>query len=685
MQKNKSQIFLRLTFFVMLSALTSCGPKTPLSDERGFLQVMGAYQVQEEGVSYVFFEIHENPEILANIQLFYATDTGFLPPSGEQTNWQKIDFATDGVHQHRLLGCASKTLCGSFSWPSDLNTYRVHLKMLYHPEGSTTLQDSSSLIYMSTPSVTSFGVFDGSNEHVQIRNEDNFGIPNRLAAPNYGMTRRFVVRGPAAATVSADAMKTLASTQQHNYLFPATFCNTDHQATVVKDFLGYKSWLADTYSMNDGTNGVCFGIDYLDRNGRFLVHHTGFARRNPRFNSGSYRYTTPLTTAVKVPIVIAYCSDATGADTARDQTFLDYQKVLIGTPSAAEDLCFSISSADSFRVSFRNLLAAKLSAAKTSSTGLSDFVYTIVLHQNLTSEFRTIHQIIAEETTTIINAEDALSSPRLVGAFVYDSRSDFKPTSEQQKRIIWCPQTRPIDPSKPITEAEDANCIVQDVAKIDLQFLNFVVSMGPFPTLTGYKDYVAEHGDRGVARSPELSFASVPQNGMTFHESETQTVTYFDSEKLVIGASNYARVCWEKEGASLLNSLRLRELGQDAATPGLTMSVAESSWRAGVGLGTYRIGVAWDQAFVGKVTYRSSLLGTFVSVIPFSQSFSSYQMLGDTKWLMNDMDIGNLIQVCSGFCQHPYFDEAGNYQVSVNYNNAQLTGCVTPKYPVLGE
>jgi hypothetical protein len=67
--------------------------------------------------------------------------------------------------------------------------------------------------------------------------------------------------------------------------------------------------------------------------------------------------------------------------------------------------------------------------------------------------------------------------------------------------------------------------------------------------------------------------------------------------------------------------------------------------------------------------------------VPFRRDFAGNQILGDLKWISDSLDFGNLLQVCKQYCNHPWFDEAGVYQVSLNYNDDVFNSCISPKYP----
>lgn len=649
------------------------------------LDIIGAYRVADENVDYLFFELTEIPEVLENSKWFYAFDDGSGTFNSAQATWKSLDLST-GVHQHKMVECSRGVHCGSFSWPSDKNVQRVALRMLYHPEGTAEHVTSATIRDFGTNlSAMVFGVYDSSNTRIQIRVDDNFGIPSKVDIRRYGMTRKFQVRAPESTSVTNTVMAALKTSRRNNYLFPADFCTASLSSANAQTFDGKSSWLTGDFPTTDGTNGACANVDFLDRNGLVLAKHTVFARRNPKFKTGSYKYDTPLTAATKIPVILAYCSDAIGADTARDETFYEYQRKMLGFGQSPEDLCFRVGGDASFRSSLSGLLTSKLATAKAASSGATDFMFTVVLHQNLSTEFRNFHQILAEELAVISTSEAALISPRLVGSFVYDSQFDFRPTSVQEKFMIWCPSIRPQDPSSSLSSPVDANCIVTEPVKIGGALLNFVTPMGPFPTLSSYRNYVDKYTDRGLVKKPDLSFASVVKNGSTFTETEKKhQVTYFDNEHLIVTANERVHVCWGAANSSLLNSLRLRSSTQDAATDGINIVTAESLWGIGQGAADYRVGVAWELPFIGKVTYKSPVTLNVVSLIPVGRDFAGYQLLGDPKWLADSLDFGSLLQVCTNYCDHPWFDDAGVYQVGGNYSDNNFFSCVSPQYPSVG-
>ena len=682
----------RITVFCTLVCalfLASRCHKAGLEESSASLNIVGSYRVAEEKVDYVFFEMAENPEVVEHAQWFYALDRGDGDFSSGSASWKPLDLSA-GVHLHTFVDCGPGVKCGSFSWPSDINTHRIGIRMLYNPENTAELATAATIRdFGTTPSAMLYGVFDSTNSHVQVRVEDNFGIPSRIDVRRYGMSRQFQVRVPTDTTIAHDTMKALRKSRNDNYLFPADFCNASQSAADSHKFIGWQSWLSGTFDPTDGTNGTCMNVDFMDKSGNVLVQHTAFARRNPRFQSGSYNYHTPLTESVKLPIIIAYCADAIGADQARDANFFDYQREIIGFGGTAEDLCIRVGGETAFRTALTSLLSARLAAAKAAATSTRDFVFTFVLHQNISTEFRMFHQIIAEEMATLVTADANLVSPRLVGGFVYDSRGDFRPSGVQEKLMVWCPHDRPSDPSSSRPLVQETNCIVTDPFKIGNAVLNFVTPMGPFPTMDGYKDYVRQYSDKGIAKKPELTFDSVLKNGSTFSETgttgKTTTVSYFDNEHLIIGTNDHVRTCWDKSNSSLLSSMRLRLSTQGATTAGVDIVTASTAWDIGQGTGDYRIGVSWEIPFIGKITYKSAVTANIVSLIPISRDFDTYQMLADTKWTSDSLDFGSLLQVCKEYCDHPVFDEGGTYQISANFNDAGFMSCVSPKYPVYGE
>jgi hypothetical protein len=71
-------------------------------------------------------------------------------------------------------------------------------------------------------------------------------------------------------------------------------------------------------------------------------------------------------------------------------------------------------------------------------------------------------------------------------------------------------------------------------------------------------------------------------------------------------------------------------------------------------------------------------------MVPYQRSFQSYERLGDSKWQDTEWDFGAMIQKCVKYCDHPFFDEKGTYQVNMMWRDETLGTCPKPALPKYG-
>jgi hypothetical protein len=661
----------------------------PLIEQQGHLEKVSAHWFENEGVAYVFFSVAEDPELLQRSywQMRYTLRTA--AGGTELHDWARIDFNA-GVHEHAVVPCGFHRLCGSYSFKTALPLDTFSLRLDYDPESTLFLEQDAASVQAHAKgtdwtqhSALLFGVFDRQNQHVQARVHHNFGDPSSDEIPQYGMKRRFRVRDPGLHD-AADEDVAAAIPTNSDFLFDSTLCTAAPAGAVVADFSGESTWMPDAFATETAESGVCFTADLLDKAGATLYTGSAFARKNPELANSSYTFETPLKDATKLPIVLRYCEDDPQFGKVTDATFFDYQRYITNVPDRPVDLCFKVGAETEFKDAFQRQLAARLTEAKAKNEGAHDFVFVIIFHQDLSTEFRKFHQIIAESLAALIDGESANVTPRLVGAFVYDSRVDFRPTAAQRKGIIWCPQELPtgLDPARfAQPDGLSDNCLVTPTAKLDLTVINFVTPLGPFPTLKNYQDYVKKYGDRGTSHAPHLNFSSVPTGPNTRQETG-ETVTFFDGERLVVNPGEIVRLCLDRGQPEMLPDLRFRVLGTPDSEPSLKISEVAALWQAGTTEATeYQLGVAWEFPFVGREDYEATLSGNVVAVIPFQKSSTTYEQLGNAKWLREKWPVGDSLEICHRFCGHPYFDEGGVYQIHAAWKERSDFNCPAAVYP----
>ncbi|MGE0173757.1 MAG: hypothetical protein AB7T49_13250 [Oligoflexales bacterium] len=663
-------------------ALLSCS-KQPLRDDRGSIEFATIHWFENEGVAYLFFRVNEDTRRFwaPNFDIEYD----YIDEEGTAQHAKRDDiYSEPGVHEHQTVACGKKLTCGSYSFRLPGRLVDATLRFAYDKSDSITLQNELSVQNhlkdngANSYSALMYGVFNEENDRVQVRTYHNFGLPSNDEIPAYGMKRKFLITGTEVFDTTLDEIAEHALAVESPTLFPASFCNVADQ-TQEAVISGNDTWLQNSFDDGQIARGVCFSGTPLDQDENALGEEfLGYARRNPVVSRGDFTYETPLTETVNIPVIVDVCPDEPFSAELRDEEFFEYQKYIVNQSDAPTDVCIRLGKLNEFKTELADVLASKLSDAKQASSGNKDFVFIVVFHQRLAKEFVTFHSALAGELTTIVSQEVVRDSPRLVGAFIYESDIFFKPTAVQQKYLLWCPQEQ-LNPEDVQDLGAKENCTILPSAKLDLKIINFVTPLGPFPSLAGYRDYLKKYDDKGLASGPKLKFYSVPQNVNTRTDSKG-TVTFFSGERFAIGADERAKFCFDETTAGF-DSLRFRKFGSADSEPNLTYQNINKVWLSDSAQGEYSIGVYWDFPFVGGVQYKSTVHGQILSIAPYTKSSRAYEALGDEKWRQTTWDIGSLVQHCRQYCDNPFFDEAGNYQIATAWLGLDESYCPDSKIP----
>lgn len=221
--------------------------------------------------------------------------------------------------------------------------------------------------------------------------------------------------------------------------------------------------------------------------------------------------------------------------------------------------------------------------------------------------------------------------------------------------------------------------MVDQSGGVDFNIISAVAPLGPFPNLSSYEDYVGQYGTRGLVQSPDVEFRSVQTNGNS-EQINSETVTFFDNERISIGPGEAVRICFEKDESGFLSSFKFKN-GTSLYRP----AEAHEKWLSKESSGVYQIGLTWKFPFLGSVKYDVEGRGEIIGFIPISGTGSMEKTLGDKKWKLDRWDVGSYLQRCERFCDHPYFDESGTYQVDFSWQEAMNEKCLAPVVPKAGQ
>jgi hypothetical protein len=673
-------------FILPLAIIAGACGKIPLQDDPG--QISGSmHWFENEATSYVFLELSEKLSRLIDPAFsLYITEQNESGGTDERS-FTPINF-NDGVHLHQVKQCSPNKTCASFSFRSSKPLVLGRIRFQYDASSPIDLQTIITPSNHSTGdaaqnfSALFYGLFDQSNERLAIEMVNNFGSPQDLETERYGMSRKFRIEDAGLQDASNDEISSAFEAANSETLFPASFCT--NTAGSGPDILSTRRhWLADEFPAEQKSRGACFRTIFLDKDNNDLhtATGTGYARRNPEIEFADLKLKTPLKQTNEIYIALRVCDGETYTASMVDDKFYNYQQYILGMAIRPIDVCFRVGSESEFEAELSRHLADRLDQAKSNNLESRDFTFVIMLHENFSLEFRKIQSIVASQLTTIVNAEREAVSPRLVGAMVYAGGTDFVPTALQSRFVLWCPQEINENNLVNAPALFNQNCTTLRSFEIDLRVINFVTPLGPFPSLKQYNKYLKDFGDAGLARSPDLKFFSVPTGENTLQVNDEQ-LTFFDSERYTIPAGQFARYCIERNAYDP-TLFRIRTPDMTSENQSLTVFELNNIWLSDSNPATeYSVGLTWTYPFVGRVDYNSALTGkALVGMVPFSRSFKTYQDLADTRWLENEFDFGSAVQHCSSYCDNPFFDEGGVYQISQTWRQPLLSSCPSPVIP----
>ncbi len=681
--KIVSNIFILFALFCLFGV--GCR-KVPLREAAGSISHGSIHWFENEKTAYLFFAVNELPERLVN-PTFEFSWSEQTPGGGVlKRELAEIDLS-QAVHQHRFVPCAQGIVCGSYSFKADNPLISAFFQFRYDrssplaltAELSPTNHQSGDTAYAYSALI--YGVFDKENSFTNVRVHHNFGSPSNEEVLSYGMTRKFEISEPALFEPEPKVIAAHRDAVKSPLMFPAVFCPAGSNATST--FEGETKWSPTRLNPETGAIGACFNAKYLDRNGLPLISEpvSSFAFRNPEVKDSSLSFATPLKPVNEIQIVIKICGDEPSAGAMTDNDFLNYQRFIMGMVNRPEDLCFRIGKESEFKQDFETHIANRLVEAKTANVTGGDFMFIVLLHEKFSPEFISLQGVIADALTTIVRTEETSVSPRLVGSFVYSGSTNFVPTASQRKFLTWCPQELLAGIFVPGLGSQ--NCLTTKAQDLDLQVINFVQPLGPFPSLENYTNYVKEYGDTGLARSPDLTFSS-PQLNVNSQVEKSTNITFFDGERFSLDTGEFAKVCGDRLDPEVL-SFYVRTPNQPASIPSIPLYDMNAQWLSDDAEGVYPIGIAWEFPYWGGVRYNSALTGKVVTVVPFQQSFKSFEQLGDPKWVTDAWNFGKYVQKCSKYCDNPVFDEAGTYQPTNLWRSSFDDRCSIPLLPTYVE
>jgi len=666
----------------------SCS-KVPIHDvNAGFVLADAAWFAGEETM-FVFYEVTAEQGIgdPSVIEITYATDD-------ERVDWTPISELTE-VHTHEPVDCGVFSLCGSTSVQVAKEPREVGIRLLYHRDGELALPAETVFnVVDSGPahshrSFVIYGVFDESNQRVQWRGRHKFPTIRNEQATELGLRRDLRI------TEQRYGSAQLASNGNpygYGAVCPDGFVDaglpaveTDERAVFNDDDLPID---ASSYS------AVCATGTVWDATGEFEV--AVVARKNPEVRAAFPELRSPVRDATPVPFFLAPCNDTI----SEDHESMQRQRLQVGSLSRT---CI-----DDWRDgSFVNQLVVELTdAVEAERANGADMVLVVGLHQDEEGVAEAVEAALSE----ILPDERHRTSPRLAGAFVFDSDTYAISDNELSPTTLWCPASiYDLLDTGQVPDASTVACAILP-ENPDLELGPFTFGSLPIlPSRELYLDFIDTYSKNQAGEVTELSFRTPEfattadhvdfgEYGMaTFLNDELISTTPADAfsyctpdtYQLVVFQSEVMRS--EEFLTLLIQECASGSVSQefcDAAALGVLPIEYLGDWHAAFGEQTYELGLLWDFPFLLHMEYEvytAASVSAFGLSIPFGVAQEGESYLGSALWTQESFPLDDALTQCRRFCDHPTFDSAGVYHVLDAFKDTYRQTCYLPHYPEPGD
>ncbi|MFZ5479437.1 MAG: hypothetical protein ACOZNI_21915 [Myxococcota bacterium] len=663
--------------------LASCS-KVPIHDVAAGFTLADVSWFAEEETLFVFYDLSAQQGLgdASVLEITYTTDDAVV-------DWTAL-ADLEPVHGHEPVDCGTTSLCGSWSVHVEKEPRDVALRLRYHRDGEMSL-DADTVFNVVGPgdpwshrSYLVYGVFDETNRRVQWRGRHRFPTLRNEQATDYGLRRDLLVED---ATYGSAVLATPDNVYGYGVECPAGFdaaglsaVETDERAVFAGEDLPIEASDAAL---------VCAQATVTDAKGSFTTG--AIARKNPEVRPAFPELRSPIRDAALLPFFLEPCDRVISAD----HEDMQRQRLQIGAlASTCTDDWDAPGFADALAVRFSDAIEAARPEGR-------DMVLLVGLHRDEDG----VSDVLQEALAQVVPEERLRASPRLAGAFVFDSDADGPSLPELDASTLWCPST--------VTDTDNSlanmTCaIAPDNPSVELGPFSF----GTLPILPSREQYLEFVETYSEAQAGEVTGMSIraPEFATTADHvaiGDYGVATFLNDELVTAGEDDAFSYCVNEDPAIVVFRsefmrseafLRLVQRGCETGTVdeelcawaglGLLPLALLPEWHATFPEDSYALGLFWDFPFLLHLDYETSAAGSVTAFgfsVPFGVAATGESYLGTAMWTTDTVSLEETITQCTRFCGHPTFDSAGVYQVSAPFDPSYATSCYLPAYPELGD
>jgi len=666
-------------------ALAGCDKAPLIPVEARFARADAAWFAEEETL-FFFYEVR--------------AAQGLGPPNQVEARWVTDTTVQDWVpleslapvHLHRPVDCGVNGRCGSWSVALPERPRRVDLRLRYHPDGALALPADTRLnvVGPGAPhdhrSLVVYGVFDGENRRVQWRGRHQFPTLRNEEATALGLRRWFAVDD-----VQAGSAETASVDNPYAYgvACPPGFSPAGLGGVETTDRAAFGPGRLD--AAFGGVSTVCAQARVADARGTF--ESAAWARKNPEVEPAFPALQSPVRSAVSIPFFLGPC----GRTISAEHEAMQRQRLLLGD---LRTTCTDDWAAPDFVPRLTEALRAAVEAERVAPDS-GDLILRIALHRDEAGPARALEEALA----ALLPAERHRATPRLAGAFVFDSLARGLDDPALEPVTLWCPAS--LGGGAPTPGASLLSCaILPDLPELDLGPL----SVGLLPILAprpDYLDFIDQYSPRQAGRVLSLDFR-VPEFATTSDHvdvGEIGVATFLNGENIPAAPADAFSFC--PKGAVLpvvfrspiLQSGLVDDIIAEPCAAGEVPAEVCAQVRSGVvpiealpvwhnlaGESGYDLGLFWSFPFLLRMEYEAVVAGSvsaFGFSVPFGIGGEGEDFLGAETWLKQQIRLEARLLQCTRFCGHPVFGSEGVYRVRDSFREGYANRCYAPLQPSL--
>lgn len=646
-----------------------CG-KVGITDINASFAISDVSWFEDEQTMFVFYRADAEqgfgPETV--IELKYRTDDVDVP-------WTILDKFTP-VHTHVPVDCGETARCGSLSLKVAKVPRDVGLRLRYHRNGSTALTSTVNLNIVGlgpanlVRSLAVYGVFDEKNQQVQWRSRNQFPTIRNEQATELGLRRTFKVSDATYGTAQLPGPE-----NPYAYSF-SPVCPVDFTSLPwpERSTLERAIFEPSTMPLAASTSPiVCANATVTDAIGEYTT--AAIARKNPEVRPAFPALRSPIRPNTPVGFVLRICNRVI----SQEHLDMQIQRLLIqGEP----EICLDDFDSERFSERVASTIKTRIDSVRLSG---QDMVLVLVVHHDDTTG--KIGKIVESALEQVLIPERDKSSPRVSGAFLFDS-SAYRVTSNALKSVVlWCPSRLismfDIDV---VPAASERDCpIVPD--QPDLQLGPFKLNQLPIlATREQYLKFIAKYSAAQAGLMKKITYSAPERTAISENVSvgEVGLVTKFNNETISAATEDAFSFCAsEDQGVA-------RVVVQPVGTPSGTLVPLNLLPRLHreMPFALYALGLGWESPFLLRAEYQTSLAASATVAgftVPFGINSADEDYLGNEQWKRDVFPLSDALAQCTRFCDHPTFDSDGVFQPLASFRVAFGEQCYRPKFPIPNE